>query len=242
MKNMIGTALLGAALLAPAALAAQEFEGMVRVRMSGGGTDQAVEITQYVKGTMIRQEMSMGGMEMVTLLNTEDGALTMLMPSQRMYMEIGGPGMRGMAGADRGGEPPALTATGRKETIAGHECEYYTMTTEDGQKIDLCVAKGLGWGWLGGGGGMGGRGMGMGGMAGAGGGGPQLDARWVKFWREHFSDGFFPLKLMGGTGDGNFVMEVLEVVRRAVSDDLMRVPEGYTGMNMGRRGGPPGGV
>jgi hypothetical protein len=246
--KMIATAVLGAVLLAPAAAAAQQdFEGMVRIRMSGGAGD-AMEMTQYVKGNMRRVEFSemgsMGAGEMFMLINGETGAVSMVMPSQKMYMEMGGSGMRGGAGGDRDAEPPALTATGRTETVAGHTCEHYTMKTESGD-MDLCVAKGLGWGVLGTGmGGGGGRGMGgMGGMAGMRGmGGPDMDPRWVRFWREHFRDGFMPLKMSGRSDGQEFTMEVLEIDRRSVSDDMMRIPADFTGMSMGRRGGaPPGG-
>ena len=37
-----------------------------------------------------------------------------------------------------------VTATGKKETIAGYKCEHYLVADADGANVDACVARGLG--------------------------------------------------------------------------------------------------
>jgi len=41
--------------------------------------------------------------------------------------------------------PPKIEKTGKKEIIAGYECEDWKITTHDGKKSDLCAADGITW-------------------------------------------------------------------------------------------------
>ena len=218
-----------AALVAVAPASAQSaFEGVVTYRLTTEG--RTVDVTYMTKGDRARSEMTMDGMAIAMLMDASATTMTTLMPSEKMYMTMDLSRMRQQAQADT--TTQQFTATGRNETIAGHECEHYLTGT--GQNTDMCVATGLGY-YLGGGA-AGRRGPGSGG--GSYGMPRPGDARMAAF-RAKFSDGFFPLRLTiteGGKVTTDMVVTAIE--RRALADDLFTVPAGFTEMRMPGMGPP----
>jgi len=223
-----------AALVAVAPAAAQRaqrsFEGVVKYRLTTEG--RTVDVTYMTKGDRARSEMQMDGMGMAMLMDASATTMTTIMPSERMYMTMDLSRMRGRTeGADTA--VAEFTATGRTETIAGHECEHYLTGTN--QNTDMCVAAGLGY-YLGGGG-PGRRGPGSGSSSF---GVPRPgDARMAEF-RGKFKDGFFPLRLTvteGGKVTTDMVVTSIE--RRALADDLFTVPADFTEMRMPGMGPRP---
>jgi hypothetical protein len=227
-------ALVALAFAAPLALAQPAgFEGIVAFKMAGKGG--GAEMTQMYKGTKNRTEVSSGGQNTAMIMDMTTGVMTMLMPQQKMYMIMD---MRKAGGALAGlpfgkgrkdtgtgaGVPSAMAsikATGRKETIAGHECEYYVM----GEKGDaeVCSAKGLGMFMMG----QSPMGGGMGSMAALAALGTNSDA--LKL----FSDGFFPLKMVHTEGGKReVVMEATRVEKKTLDASLFAPPPDYKEMKM----------
>jgi hypothetical protein len=64
----------------------------------------------------------------------------MLMPEQKMYMEMD---VSQMADMDVTADNVKPTKTGKTEVVAGHKCEYWTMKEEKGQ-VDVCLARDMG--------------------------------------------------------------------------------------------------
>jgi hypothetical protein len=213
------------ALAVPATgVAAQAFEGVVTQKMSAGGMN--AEMTVYVKGDKFRQDMSGMGMPgSAVVVDGSKNEIFMLMSEQKMYMRVPAPPPRQGEGA-----AVQFTATGRKETIAGHECEHYTVKA-DNTDVDVCVATGLGVFYGTGGGNP------MGGRRGGGGGGDGMSNAAMRELARQFKDGFFPLKIQSQTDRGPVSIEVTKIEKKAVSDDMFVIPEGFTEMRMGGRGG-----
>jgi hypothetical protein len=225
-------------LLVPAALAlgvgglaAQgSFEGVVHYRMSGQG-GQAMEPVYYVKGGKTRVEMNAGGQMAVMLVDLESGAMTALMPAQKMYitMNVGAMAQnlsqdRAQTDADVKFEP-----TGQKETIAGITCEHYRATESKNEgEADLCLAKGMGT-FMGvsmpaGGGPMSGMGRmpGMGSM-------PPGAAEFAKT----FKDGAFMLKMdLKRSGKTEMTMVATQVEKKPLDAALFVPPSDYREMRM----------
>lgn len=221
-------ALTGAS--AAAASAQPAFEGVIAYEMNMGG--MTVNMEQTVKGSMVRQSMQMPMGEMVSFVDTKTMDMTILMPAQKMYMKMNGREMMGQVQAmqqERSGlqpDPSEFQATGRTETIAGHRCEHYTWSSDDGD-MDLCIATGLGFmPFASPQGGMGGRGMG-------GAPNPFSDA---EKWRARFGDGFLPLSMSVAAEGGTMTMRATRVEPGSVSDSVFQIPEGFTEMAM------PGGM
>ena len=122
---------------------------------------------------------------------------------------------------------PALTRTGKQETIAGYTCEHWLMG--DKQEIDMCVAKGLGY-------------FGMGGQSGGGLGtfrnfafSPKMLAEaaahpeWVKL----LEGGAFPLKLTTmEDGKVKMSMEATRIEKKPLDDSLFVIPSDYKELSM----------
>jgi hypothetical protein len=229
MPHLIRPVVLAALLAAPAAGAAQQFEGRVTAQMGAGPNRPPLEIVILAKGDKSRMESSMGGMPMAMIMDYQAGAMTTLIIPQKMYMKMdlrqAAAQMRGLAGtADT--TPPKITRTGRHETIAGVACEHILFETASGQQSDVCAAKGMGF--FGGGGAMrGGRGAGV-------------PADVDRLMRE-FRDGFFPLKIESVSGTTRTqALLVTKIERQALDAALFAVPADFTEMPMGMPGVPPG--
>jgi hypothetical protein len=215
IRSTLTTAALALAAAGPAA--AQQFEGVVTMTVQGGRTG---ELVQMYKDGKVRMEMQgpegRGG---VMLMQPGKSELTMLMPSEKMYMVMDPSAMGRRSGIDS--VPPKITKVGTSETVAGRSCDNYLV----GEKQDhqVCVAKGLGFF-----GGMGGGPMGRG--RGPGGGMPDLASSEL---RAEFKDGFFPLKISRIDGDKKaVVLEVTKIEEKPLPSSLFEVPEGYTKMDM----------
>lgn len=198
----------------PAAAAAQgPFEGVVTFQMTMG--QQGNQSMQYsIKNGKARWDISTPGGEMFMLLKDGGKTMDMVMPTRQMYMERANGDMAAKADSAQ----TKLTWTGKKETIAGYECEHATLTDQDGSPTDICLAKGLGV-FVGMGGSPGGRGgMGAGGD-----------------WQGHLGE-MFPLKV---EHNGQVVLQATKVEKKSLDDSMFEVPSGFHKMSMpmGGRGG-----
>jgi hypothetical protein len=217
----------------PAAAAGQEFEGAIYAQMLAQG--KTIDVVYYVKGLRSRieatspeiQKQSVG--PAITISDGNTGEMITIMPAQKMYtrmnvkdvQEIG----KALDAKDRDHKLPDLTfrRTGRKETVAGHECEHWLVGPD---QTDMCIAKGLGfWGASGQ--------SGIGALSKAG----FLERRDIEAQlarypelRELAEHGAFPLKVNGQ----NFTMVVTRIEKKRLGDDLFRPPAGYQEMNLGK--------
>ncbi|OYV71929.1 MAG: hypothetical protein B7Z72_05905, partial [Gemmatimonadetes bacterium 21-71-4] len=92
----MAAALAGATLGRPVAARAQgAFEGVVTFTMDAGRGPATMQYS--IKGANVRMDMSMGGMEVYTLFNTDTKTSDMVMPMRQMYMEYSAPDVAAMA-------------------------------------------------------------------------------------------------------------------------------------------------
>src|SRR5262249_1766477 len=123
----------------PAALSAQaKFEGTITAKMSAAAG--SADVTYFVKGDQFRMDMAGRAGSMYILRDQAKNTTYMAMPTQRMYMEMPG---ASTAEAAAEAKPRDVKMTGRKETVAGIECEHATITSDNIQ-YDACIAHGLG--------------------------------------------------------------------------------------------------
>ena len=221
-----------------------DFEGSIAMKVQGEG-QRNMQMTYFLKGKQTRIETAIPDVpegSAVMLWDTEGGKITTLMPSRKMYVVMDlkqaaedFKGTKKSHGGDDA-EFPRLTSTGKKETIAGHECEHWLMGEKD--EVDICAAKGLGY-------------FGMGGQSAGGLGSwrnfvfsPKMLAQaaahpeWVKF----LEGGAFPLKLTA-TSDGKVMMsmEATKIEKKAIDDSLFSIPADYKEMSVPGVPGIPSG-
>ncbi len=153
--------LTAAAVSVPGRARAQgTFEGMVVGTMSLAD-GKSMPFRYYQLGSRTRQEFAFDGHSGAMIFDGTTGDMITIMPEQKKYMIMNsrtasGPARRlgdAMSGGGAGGKAPdfskmKVTATGRRETIAGITCEHYLFQdTEkpDDPPIDICGAPGLGF-------------------------------------------------------------------------------------------------
>src|SRR3954451_16136214 len=123
--------------------------------MAGG---HSVSTTMAQHGTKVRQEQQMpNGQSAVSIIDSESGDLVMLMPGQQQYVTMNTKQMQDQMGAKPADTAKLkVTATGKKDTVAGIACETYRIESPNGPPVEMCAAKGMGTiGMLGNGPGMG---------------------------------------------------------------------------------------
>lgn len=231
------------ALTAPLALAAPlaaqaVFQGMIVNKITTNG--QSFETTITTNGVRTRTETAMAGQSFISITDMEAGKSYTLMPAQKKYMVVDMKAMMEMAtqmGAAMGDKNkknpeatpdlsklPKITATGQKETVAGHSCEHYTMQMDDGSTLDLCLAKGMG--------------LGSKSVLGMAGGASSPYAKMLAAnpaWKQ-FADEFkdaFPLKVtMSQGGTVRMASEVTKIERGSVPASAFAIPSDYTELKM----------
>lgn len=195
------------------ALGAQPFEGAITMRMNTGAAAGAPqpEIQYLVRGGSLRVTMPGpgGGMSLLTIASEKKSY--MLIDAQRSFMEL--PTTSAQAALDqRASAAGAITRTGKRETIAGMECEHVLVTVE-GQQTDLCLSRALG-DFL----------------------NPLTSMRQgaTPAWqRTLVAEGGFPLRVTGP--DGTVLLEVTKVERKSLAPSLFSIPDSYSRMTMPAR-------
>lgn len=199
----------------PATLTAQgSFEGVITARMAGPQGNSA-DVTYMIKGGQFRMDLSGRGMAMYMVRDAGKSGTMMVMPAQRMYMDISDAQMQGEASSRKA---PDLKWTGKTETVAGHECEHLLVTDDDGTQFDICAARGMGTFQA---------------MSNAMGRNRQATEAWQRLGRD-----VFPLKVQR-VGKSDMSFEVTSIEKKSLDASLFAVPEGFTKMDMGRMGRPP---
>jgi hypothetical protein len=132
------------AALAPSFAGAQTFEGIVTMKVHGGDSAREPREMQYsLRQGAARIDMAVrNDARAVMIFDRDAKTTTMLMPAQKKYLVV--PISPGIGEHRSGDHPrPEIVRTGRKETIAGYECEHW-LIKEPEHEVDACVASGLG--------------------------------------------------------------------------------------------------
>lgn len=202
-------AILLASLLFSLPVASQDFEGTVVFSVTGPQGSQKFEY--HVKGDLVRMEFERApGMTMAMIFDTKSGVASMLMPDNKMYMELN---LKDMPRSEPAGTPE-FRKTGKTEKILGYACEQIVITQGD-IEAEMWATKGLGR------------------FASPAFTGQSNSPALKKIDDELVSKGYFPLKMVTKqAGEGEARMEALSVTRKSLSKDLFVIPAGYTKMQM----------
>lgn len=215
---------------ATGALAQGTFEGMVSYKMTMQDGKTAI-MRYYQLGSRIRQEYDAQGQSAASITDGTTGDQITIIPQQKKYMVINLKQAAGvlapMAQALGGGQRHErdfsklkVTATGRRETIAGISCEHYLFENTERQQregqMDICGATGMGF---------------VGSPYQTGSVMPSTAAM-LKANNPELArllrQGFFPLKMTMTDEGKQAVIEVTQVDRHRPDASLFAPPPGYT--------------
>lgn len=127
-------------LLAILALGAARADLTLTQQMETSQGGEPALVHTKIKDGKIRTDV---GREMTAIIDSRTGDTTSLLHAQKAVVKLSGADIKAaQASMGKGSEatPEAPTATGRKETISGFECEEY-VSTFNGQKIEVWLAK-----------------------------------------------------------------------------------------------------
>lgn len=226
MKITAQLLILCGALLAPAALAADAFEGKISLVLTAGkGRGQTLDLA--IKNKLQRIDMTAGnGQRVSSIVNLSQHEITVILPEQRLYMTI--PIQEAEAAAQQRAAHGQLEKTGQTDKILGYVCELFTLK-ENGKTTELWLADGLGsFMGLGGGNPFGGR--------------PTPKTAWEQALAGKTG---FPLRVIERAAGGkeNSRMEVTKIDPSPLPDSLFAPPADYQRFEMpaGLPGMPQGG-
>ena len=239
MHKLISSFLLSA-LLVPAALFADGFEGVINMKMTGRDPGAAkssnsgeMVMLVTVKGSLSRVDTTAQGHSVGMITDRTKQQMTILMTDQRMFMVRPIPAIpaNAAAGGAAKGSNLSLEKTGVTEKINGYDCTKYVV--KDGNRTtEMWVTDQLGaFPGIGGGGNP---------MAGGRGGPPPASG-----WEEALKGkDFFPMRvsmLQDGKEMGR--LEVTLVEAHPVEDSTFTPPEGWQDLSAMMRGmAIPGGM
>jgi hypothetical protein len=208
--------------IAGPALAQAPFEGVISMKVRGNEAAEPMPVKAMIRSGVTRVETATPMGQMAMVADVAKGRAIMIMDDQQAYMEQALPNPAQAAERMKAaGREPVVTKTDRKETIAGHSCDHYTVKV-DTVSFDACLASGIA-AFPSMQGGMGGR---RGGGTG---------------WLAAVGDGtMFPLRITR-VGSATALVEVTSIEKKKLDAGLFSVPAGYQKRErpQGQGGGRP---
>ena len=225
MKTLRTLTLLASMLALTAGLSAQNFEGKIRLKMTGqekpsrhAGSDSPMFVTYFFRGGLMRidTEMDSGNVMGGMIIDPVKRETTMLMPEQKMYMVMKIPEPKPSASAAAPRSDVEFVRTGETETILGYKCEKIIVKSKNGE-AEIWGAEGLGTF----------QSMSAGGPMGR----PAPKSAWEASLAEH---GFFPLRMINRDKSGKELtrMEAVSVDKQSLPASLFAPPADYQKFQM----------
>jgi hypothetical protein len=166
-------------------------------------------ITYDVKGTKLRFDSPAEAGPMsggYAIFDTQAKKMTMVDDAKKtaMVMDVGAMGTNPAAPT---GPKPTVEKTGKSDTVAGYSCDIIKVTEANGDKADVCVAKGISF--------------------------PAMGGRHSAGWMSSLEDSF-PLRAIttDASGKEKSHMEVTKVDKKSIDDARFQVPAGYQTVSM----------
>ena len=198
----------------PREMQSQAFEGAISIRLTNVGRNGAAsqDLEYLTRGGNVRVNVSTPGGP-IAILHLIDGAKTyLMMESQKAYTEVLARNIAAVNASD-----VKVIRSGRRESIAGHDCEHLMVETSSATGVlrtDVCATGALG-GFV----------NPMAAVAGG----------LTPAWQRVTADAGFPLRVI--MPDGTVALEVTKIEKRRVRDDVFRIPADFNKMDMPKR--PP---
>lgn len=222
IKTMLAASLIlmCLAIIPNAILAQSQFEGIMNSKIDIPGRG-SISAEMYIKGDRSRIEMDMPGMpgqgKTIIIYDHKTSKVDILMPAMKKYMERSTNDAATQQQANQELQGSTMKATDSTKTIAGHNCKKYVVTMKDGKTVDIWATKELGaltmpqtMSFMG---------------------GQNNLPDWAKKMQ---SDGLVGLSSVVHNSDGSvqMSMEVTNINKKSLANDLFQIPNGYTELNL----------
>ena len=199
--------------------AQEKFEGKVVMNVKSG--DKDTDVNFLVKGSKtIIQVTNEEKANMI--MDSKEKKMIILMPEQKMYMEMDMNMMKGLASkmgkSDQTEKSDKMAGdfkmTGETKNINGYECEKWVYSGEDGDKTEAWMTKELG------------NFMGFS--------NPMMNDEATSWQKKIEGQGYFPMLAIhyDDSGEAESSMEVKSVEKKSLDASMFEVPAGYKKFSM----------
>ena len=112
--------------------AQEQFEGKITMRISSDKTsnDKPTDMDYFIKGSKFRVEMKSDQGKSVILHDQKDKKTYIVMPDQKMYMELDANSYIGQSDSKSEKQAPEIKRTGEFKEINGYKCEKWIIKEE----------------------------------------------------------------------------------------------------------------
>jgi hypothetical protein len=189
-----------------------EFEGEITMHTTAAGTSN--DMVVQTKGDKLRFDTKAPtGDPMHGVFDPTANKVVVYLDGTKTYMDMdfSKPG----ATPNVDGASGSVNKTGKHETVAGYDCENWTVSDPTGKKTELCIAQGIAF-------------FDVGGLKA----GPSASpSALAKEFREKKS---FPLRSIEYDAAGKELsrMEVTKIEKKSIPDASFQVPPGYTKLQL----------
>ena len=191
------------AVLAFPVFAQKSFEGKIAYKITTENSQTPQKMNYYLKDGKVRMEIS----QMPGYMLVIDSVLTVVMPMQKMYMQMdmkNNPNVKTSPVEGLKGKPKA---TGNKKTILGYECEEYILEDSSGTVKVWGTEEFTNF--------------------------PGFDGSGKDEFAELMGkENFFPMLIETENNGAKIKVEVTEIKKEKLNDKLFQTPEGYKKVDM----------
>ncbi len=190
------------------AFAQTDFEGKVVMRISA---EHSADVDYYIKENNMRMEMKSEKGTVVILYDQNSSKTQMIMPEQKMYMEL--PDMEYMKKNDvkTSDKSPNINRTGEMKEINGYNCEKWIIKNDDNE-VEAWMTDGIGSFYM---------------MS------NPMSKSAQDSWQKELQGKYFPMKVdIMKNGEKKTSMEVVSVNKMSLNDDLFKVSKDFKKFDM----------
>jgi hypothetical protein len=191
-----------------------EFEGEITMRTTTSGREPQ-EMVVKTKGDRLRFDMKgPTGSPMHGVFDPTPNKILLFFDDGKMYTDLDFSSPSAMPNVD--GATGVVTKTGKHETVAGYDCEAWSVSDALGKKTELCIAQGITFFDV--------EGLQAGPVK-------KAPSALAKEFREKKS---FPLRSVEYDASGKELsrMEVTKIEKQAIDDKAFAVPPDYTKLQL----------
>lgn len=191
---------------------AQNFEGVIHYQFDKMEQQTMDDIEYMIKNNKIRMQFGMGAQSGAMLYNSNESKMTFIMDKMKSYMSMDMNDMSQESNYDSKWDESEVQKTGQTKQVAGHSCEIWTLASDQGEKLTMCMADDLGTFMTPG--------------------NPMARQHAPDWAKEIITEGFMPLEVVEESGgDETVQMKATKIEEKSLSDHLFEIPEGYRDMS-----------
>jgi hypothetical protein len=193
--------------------AQEQFEGKITMRVSSEKTssDKPMDMDYFIKGSKFRVEMKSDHGNSVILHDQKDQKTYMVMPDQKMYMELDANSYISKSNSKSEEQTPDIQKTGEFKELNGYKCEKWIIKEENETIVAWMTDQLSGFYMM----------------------NDPMTSSSKNAWMQELAGNYMPMKVENlGSNENKVSLEVVSVNKMKLSSDLFEVPKDFQKFQM----------